>query len=456
MTPLAPKSLYARIVLLVSVVLVVAQVLSMLLLFDERARWFLQSRVNRSTQRIADAVRVLDHQPAAGRAAVAAAFAVPGFEVLVSDRLPSLPPSDGALADVAAQFLDELRLVQAGNDPVTVSLRFDGAPPVPRGIPNPFVVPVPATRLAAALTSHDGAGWYEIRIDLPADARGLPDRVIWEMLIRLGVLLAFLLLVVRWVNRPLSTLAGAADRFGRNLDEPPLPEQGPSEVVRAAQAFNRMQVRLRELVREKGRMLAAVSHDLKTPLTRLRLRAELLPDADLRAKIGRDLDEMESMVAATLDLMRGAVDAEPLQRTDLVALVESLADDYEDTGRSIEVVAGGAMAPVEVRPQALRRAVANLVDNGLKYGARVRVRVGDEADAVTIDVEDEGPGIPGAELERVLEPFYRLEGSRNRETGGSGLGLSIARAIAIEHAGSLVLANREPTGLRATLRLPKR
>jgi signal transduction histidine kinase len=202
-------------------------------------------------------------------------------------------------------------------------------------------------------------------------------------------------------------------------------------------------------------MLTAVSHDLKTPITRLRLRAELMADADLRAKVSRDLDEMESMVTATLDLMRGAAAAEPLQRTDLVALIESLADDYEDTGRPVEVVAA-ELAPVEVRPQALRRAVANLVDNGLKYASGVCVRVVDAGDAVTIEVEDTGPGIPERELDRVLEPFYRLEDSRNRETGGSGLGLSIARAIAIEHAGSLVLANRTPTGLRATLRLPKR
>jgi signal transduction histidine kinase len=275
------------------------------------------------------------------------------------------------------------------------------------------------------------------------------------MLIRLLILLGFLFVVVRWVSRPLSTLAGAADRFGRNLDEPPLAETGPSEVVRASQAFNRMQVRLRELVREKGRMLTAVSHDLKTPITRLRLRAELMKDADLRTKIGRDLDEMESRVTSTLDLMRGAADAEPLQRTDLVALIESLADDYEDTGRAIEVAAP-AVAPVEVRPQALRRAIANLVDNGLKYATNVRIVVRDAPDAVSIDVEDEGPGIPETELERVLEPFYRLEASRNRETGGSGLGLSIARAIAVEHAGSLSLANRSPTGFRATLRLPKR
>lgn len=450
-----PRSLYARIVLLVIGMLLLAQLLSMLILFDERARWFLQSRVNRNSQRIAEAVRVVDAQPADRRVDVAASFASQGFAVEIVVRKPALPHSDPDLADVAAEFLDDLKDARSGDDPVDVALRYAGDPPPRDWWLNPFVVPVPATRLDVALPTRDGGAWFAVHVELAADARGLPDRVLWDMLVRLVVLVGFLLLVVRWISRPLSTLALAADRFGRNLDEPPLPETGPSEVVRAAQAFNRMQVRLRDLVREKGRMLAAVSHDLKTPITRLRLRAELLPDAGLRAKVGRDLDEMESMVSATLDLMRGAANAEPLQRTDVVALVESLADDYEDTGRTIAVEAGRT-APIEVRPQALRRCIANLVDNGLKYATNVAVRIADAGDTVTIDVEDEGPGIPTAELERVLEPFHRLEGSRNRETGGSGLGLSIARAIAIEHAGTLTLSNRVPTGLKASVRLPRR
>jgi signal transduction histidine kinase len=294
-----------------------------------------------------------------------------------------------------------------------------------------------------------------VRVAQPGDARGLPDRVLWDILIRLGVLVVLLLVAVRWIARPLSVLAQAADRLGRNLDEAPIPEDGPSEVRRAAQAFNGMQVRLRGLVREKGRMLAAVSHDLKTPITRLRLRAEMLTDGELRTKIGRDLDEMEAMVSATLDLMRGAAGEEQLQRTDLVALVESLQADYEDMNHAIDVAADD-VRPVEVRPRALRRCLANLVDNGLKYATNVRIAVKDGAQAVTLVVEDDGPGIPAAELDRVFEPFYRVESSRNRETGGSGLGLSIARAIAIEHAGTLSLANRPQGGLRATLVLPRR
>lgn len=451
-----PGGLFARTVLVIVGGLIAAQILSALLLFDERSRWFLQGRIGRSSHRIADAVHVLDAQRPARRSEVAAGFMASGFALSVLDAPPTLPASDPTLLDSAASLASELTRELERQDPARVSVRF-GSNPVPaisRGY-DPFETRIPATVIEAVLRSGDGAHWYRIRFELPADVRGLPDRVLWDMGLQLVFLVLLLLIVVRRMTRPLSVLADAADRLGRNLDEPPIPERGPSEVRRAAQAFNRMQQRLRELLGQKAQMLAAVSHDLKTPITRLRLRAEMLKDSELRTKISRDLDEMESMVTATLDLMRGSGAVEPLARTDLLALIESLQADYEDTGRRVSVAAG-PVAPIELRPQALRRCLSNLIDNGLNYGQRVRILVLDSPSRVIIELDDDGPGIPEADLERVFEPFYRLEGSRNRESGGTGLGLSIARAIAAEHAGSITLANRPEGGLRATLILPRR
>ena len=451
----APRSLFARMVLVVVGGLIVAQVLSTLLLFDERSRWFMQGRINRSSHRIADAIHVLDRLPPALRVQVAEGFVTPEFRLTVQEERPGLPTSSPELADAARNLLGDLTAKLGGRSQIGVAATFteSATPRKPAWYP-PFEISVPETRIDTVVGSHDQVHWYALRWTLPADTRGLPDRVLWDMGLRLAVLLILLLVAVRWVTRPLSVLAQAADRLGRNLDEPPISEQGPVEVRKAAQAFNQMQARLRDLLRQKAQMLAAVSHDLKTPITRLRLRAELLDNAELRNKIGRDLDEMESMVTATLDLMRGSGAVEPLQRTDLLALVESLQSDYEDMGCDIAVEAD-RIAPVELRPQAIRRCLANLIDNGLKYGERVHIRVLDAPDRVQVDVEDEGPGIALDELERVFEPFYRIEASRNRETGGSGLGLSIARAIATEHAGQLALSNLPQRGLRARLTLPR-
>lgn len=453
---LAPRSLFARMVLVVVGGLVVAQVLSTLLLFDERSRWFLQGRISRSSHRIADAIHVLDAVPVAQRRAVASAFDTPEFGLSVLNARPLPPESSESLIEAAHNLAVDLSSKLEGRESVEVAVRFDEALPSATSFWSaPFETRVAATRIEAAIASRDGDQWYLARWNLPADSRGLPDRVLWEIGLRLAFLLLLLLFAVRWVTRPLSVLAQAAGRLGRNLDQPPIPENGPSEVRKAAQAFNQMQMRLRDLVRQKAHLLAAVSHDLKTPITRLRLRAEMLGNGELRDKIGRDLDEMESMVGATLDLMRGSGTVEPLQPTDLLALVESLQADYEDMGHALAVDAN-RVAPVELRPQAIRRCLANLIDNGLKYGGKVSLRVVDDRERVQVHVEDDGPGIDEADLERVFEPFYRIEASRNRETGGSGLGLSIARAIAVEHAGSLCLSNRPEGGLRACLELPRR
>jgi signal transduction histidine kinase len=280
-----------------------------------------------------------------------------------------------------------------------------------------------------------------------------------RLVVSLGVLLISVLLLsflaVRWVTRPLSTLARAADELGKDLNRPPLPERGPLEVRAAAAAFNNMQARLRDYIYERTRILTAVSHDLRTPITRLRLRAELLTDEELKAKLVRDLQEMENMTNATLSFLRGFEDREALQSVDLMALLESLETDCRDMGYDVSLH-GRVARPVPLRPRGLRRLLDNLVTNAVRYGKKAMIGVEDIGSAVVIRVRDAGPGIPAGELEKVFEPYYRLDTARSQESGGTGLGLSIARNIADLHGGKLVLQNHPAGGLEAILTLPIR
>lgn len=269
----------------------------------------------------------------------------------------------------------------------------------------------------------------------------------------LGILLLGLL-VVRLIARPLRELSDAADRVGERGPAVPIPEDGPREVRHAAQAFNRMQARIDRLIADRTQALAAVSHDLRTPIARLRLRAGFLDDLEAARAIDTDLDEMEAMIAATLAYLRGDSETEERRAADLVAMIETLCDAAADAGAPV-TYAGPAQARLLCRPVTLKRAFANLIDNAVKYGGGARVELQDAGDRLVLMVSDEGPGIPDAELEAVFEPFRRLEASRNRGTGGSGLGLTIARQAVEGHGGTLRLSNRQGGGLVARVELPK-
>ena len=267
-------------------------------------------------------------------------------------------------------------------------------------------------------------------------------------------ILVLALIVVRLISRPLRALSDAADRIGGTGPAAPVPEEGPREVRQAAQAFNRMQARIDRLITDRTQALAAVSHDLRTPIARLRLRAGFLDDGEAAQAIDADLDEMEAMIAATLAYLRGESEAEARRPADLVAMVETLCDAATDAGSDV-VFAGPAQARLVCRPITLKRAFANLIDNAVKYGGSAWVELVDREDALVLRVQDNGPGIPETELEAVFEPFRRLEASRNRGTGGSGLGLTIARQAVEQHGGALRLANRPGGGLLAEAVLPR-
>jgi signal transduction histidine kinase len=256
--------------------------------------------------------------------------------------------------------------------------------------------------------------------------------------------------VARFASRPVRQMATAAQALGESLDAPPMAEAGPTEVRQAADAFNTMQTRLRRAMDDKAQVLAAVTHDLQTPLTRLRLRVEKVTDPELKERLLGDLAATQALVKEGLELARSEPSQEPFARLALDSLLRSIADDEDDAGRPV-VFIDGCDCDVMVRPKALRRCVANLIENAVVHGGNARISARVDGEKVFLDIEDDGPGIADADLERVLEPFVRLEDSRSRETGGSGLGLTIAGRLARDNRARLVLRSRKPHGLTATL-----
>ena len=263
---------------------------------------------------------------------------------------------------------------------------------------------------------------------------------------------------VRRLTEPVRVLAAAAEALGRDVNAPPLPENGPTETAVAAVAFNTMAARIRSFVSDRTEMLTAIGHDLRTPITRLKLRAEFIDDDELRCKVLADLDELEMMVSATLAFGRDARANEPVSSVDLVELLRTILDETSDAHPDSAdrlSYCGPPHQTVRVRPVALKRALGNLVANAESYGGSARVTMGPPKDgAISVTIEDDGPGIPPEEIDRVFEPFHRLEQSRNRETGGVGLGLPIARNMLRAHGGDIVLKNRPEGGLKAIVTLP--
>jgi len=301
--------------------------------------------------------------------------------------------------------------------------------------------------------------WLNLRVELPPPRLWHSDTFLISFLLMTVAAAGLTLWAVRRMMRPVRDLAAAADRLGRDVNAPPMPEGGPAEVATAAHAFNTMAERIRRYVADRTQMLAAIGHDLKTPITRLKLRAEFLDDDEQRRKMLADLDEMEAMIVSTLAFARDDSAAEPSVPVDLAALCRTVLDEASDaaTPETAERItyAGPEHLTVSARPVALKRALANLVGNAVAYGGAAQLTLTPPAARLLrIAVADDGPGVPEGELENVFQPFRRLETSRNRETGGTGLGLPIARNIFRAHGGDVVLRNRREGGLEALATLP--
>lgn len=284
-----------------------------------------------------------------------------------------------------------------------------------------------------------------------------PRKSILPLLVQLGLMgLATVVIVgfaVRRVTRPLKELAVSAEKFGRGENGRPLTPSGPDEVRSLTLAFNDMQDRLSRFVKDRTRMLAAISHDLRTPITSLRIRAEFIEDDENREKMIETLEEMAAMTEATLRFTRDEAHAEEPQKADLGAILDSIAGDQQDMGHSCSVSVEDRIL-LSCRPVALKRALRNLIENGIRYGEAVKVTASRENGEAVIRIADKGPGIPEDRLKDVFEPFVRLEESRNEETGGIGLGLAITRSIIHAHGGTITLENGPEGGLTAEVRLP--
>lgn len=465
---MVPRSLFSRLVLVLLAGLFVAQLLSFAMHMHERGEVLAQATGLQSAQRIADIVRLLDPLNPAERLKIVQVLSAPPLAVSLARTPLKGAGSDGDMGMRATMFSAMLKRYLADNRDVVVEVTAAAA-----NMQNPGMGPgkrwhegtgewmppmmrhsaVPGLRFVAQVRLHDGTlATFDTRA--PDSTASWPYRLLLSIAVLLLAVVVVSLIAVRWATRPLKALADAADELGKNINRPPMPETGPVEVARAARAFNTMQTRLAGYIRERTQVLAAMSHDLKTPITRLRLRAELLDDAQLRVKFTSDLQEMESMVAAALDFLRGLENSEAPQPMDIMALLESLQADMQETGGHVEIT-GRTQRPYTARAQALKRCIGNLVENAVKYGQRACVVVDDNDTRLELRIQDEGPGIPAGELEKVFEPFYRVEASRNRDTGGTGLGLAIARSVAELHGGSIVLANRVSGGLEAILTLPR-
>ncbi|HYF22989.1 MAG TPA: ATP-binding protein [Caulobacteraceae bacterium] len=303
---------------------------------------------------------------------------------------------------------------------------------------------------SAALRQPDGR-WLVVEPPNPLLSPWQLRLLTWFMV---GALLTAPLayLLARRLTRPIRTFADAADRLGRDPHAPPLPAEGPAEVRVAVSAFNDMQAKLRRYVEDRTAMVAAIAHDLRTPLMRLRFRIESAPP-EAREKMEADIAQMDGMVSAVLAFVRGDSQGAPRVRLDLRALAQSVVDDLAELGMDATMLSG-AEAATTGDPVGLRRMLTNLVENAVKFGDRARVSLAVEPGWAVLSVEDDGPGVPAAALEQVFEPFHRLETSRSRATGGVGLGLAVARSVARDHGGDIRLQNRPEGGLTATVRLP--
>ena len=410
-----PHSLFGRLLLLMSAGLLVAQLAGSLIQSWDRQRTLGHTVSHELAQRIAAVYRVVDAQTGPQRQPMATLLSTPSLQIHIVDQAPLPTVTAPSMLDDLPGHITEVLGPRA--EVRTTELPRQGR----------F-----AFKLHLRLSSGE---WLRLNGSAPEGVFALP----WNLLFNLGLMLVAVVLLVamaaRSTVRPLTELAKAAHSLSRDLRSPPVPENGPTEVREAAQAFNAMQSRIRSGIEERERFLAAVSHDLKTPLTRMRLRTEMMADPQLRAQLQADTDDMLQLLDGTLDFLRGKAVEELLQRVDLVALVESLVEDYQGLG-TVTLQAPDALQ-WSCRPKALKRALTNLIDNALKYVGQAHVVLSGEPQCVEVRVQDNGPGLPEAELQKVFEPFYRREPSRSRQTGGIGLGLAVVRSVARGHGGDV-------------------
>jgi len=472
-----PDRMATRIAVTVVTAILLTQVISFLLIIGSRVNFLLPLRnLDAVTARIAVPVRALSAIPAADRPALAAQLSTNGVTVTWQPIYQPKGPEDdrfptnmlrGHVHHSLTDIVDVV-LVEA----VDGTQHFDMPPPLP--IPPIFHLHGPPNLHSRLWLRLADQSWVTVEMDDADLIQFNPLHLIIGWTLSLIAILWLSVMVARRMTRPLRNFAEAAEKLGTGQDQALLAETGPEELRDATRAFNIMQLRLKRFIDDRTQMLAAISHDLRTPISRLLLRISNLEDGEERRKMVSDLQLMDHMIGATLDFVRDDTLSEPQQRVDLGSLIESLIDDATTLGGNVQYQ-GPAFVTCACRPLAISRAIGNVIDNAIKYGGNTLVEL-TQADGIIITVSDDGPGIPAAAFDKVFDPFFRLDPARGSTprsanadddqdialetaerpgaSGGSGLGLSIARNIILAHGGEIALANRAEGGLQVRIRLP--
>lgn len=424
-----PRTLASRLSLIFLIGLILAQALSFGAQYYERYESTKNTMLGNLETDVSTSIAILDRLPAEERMSWLQQLERRNYRYLLNEGSPGVAMSDAPIA------MTSIKEAIGKDYPMTFT-----------------DIPGPIKHFQVHLKLADGS---PVTIDVRPSMVPLSP---WLPIVLLGQLALMLIctwLAVRIAIRPLTRLAEAVDTLDPNTHPVLLDEKGPTEVAHAAKAFNAMQARIAAYLKERMQLLAAISHDLQTPITRMKLRAEFMEDCVEKDKLWNDLGEMEHLVREGVAYARSVHGAtEESRRTDLDSFLDSLVFDYQDMGKEVQL-SGKSATVIDTRPHALRRVLVNLTDNALKFAGAAELWVEKQANgSVSVKVMDRGPGIAEAELAKVMEPFYRVENSRNRSTGGTGLGLAIAQQLALAIGGSLTLSNREGGGLCAELKLP--
>ena len=455
-----PKTLTGQTVLVLLIGLSLSHLISMAIYSSDRAEVLTQMGGRDTAHHLANIARMVDQTPKELRTSIVSAIDQKGFNVWLTDESPlthTLTPSANinSLRDYLHSQLN------APEKPILHVRVHNPAPHISehnnwywfthwaQGMSGHRELQV-SLRLGDLKTPEQ---WINFAVDIPQSNSLWSVTSVLSMFAMGGTVVLLSVWAVHRMTVPLRAFARAATRLGKDVDAPPLVESGPKEIREATVAFNEMQDRLKRMIDNRTQMLAAISHDLRTPITLLRLRSELVQDGEERTKMLATLDDMEKMIASTMDFARQDAKAEERRKVDLTALVASICDDMTDAGHRV-TFEEPEKCLYECGTLSLRRAVTNLIDNALKFGGAAHVSMSQAQSMIHIVVEDEGPGIEESMLDDVFQPFFRCEDSRNPATGGTGLGLSVVQSVAHAHGGEIRLSNLQNGGLRAELELP--
>lgn len=444
-----PRSMRGQLVALLLLALAVVQCFSVWMFIEERSNAVLAALAKDGTSRVLAAADRLEAAPEESHTAIIQAAESFDFQLSIDSSALSDAPGAEPLTFLAEHI--QSVLATAAQRPFRLALIEDRTIVPPQAGSNRDEDGDP-NHLAIAVLLRDGR-WLNARID----TGGPPLQWAWQALASMALtgaaVVAVVWLLIGQISRPLQRLADNAERLGRGNAIQPVRGAGPNEVRRLAVTFDDMADRLTRLLAERATMLAALGHDLRSPITAMRLRLELVDDTETRERMANCLDEMQSLVESALAIARGVDTTEPVSQVDLGQMLVLLADELrEDGGKASLSVTGNFV--VQARQASLKRALRNIADNAIRYGGEARITLEGAEDAARISVEDDGPGIPAHERARIFEPFVRLETSRSRDTGGSGLGLAIAKMVIESNGGSLTAEDARNGGARFVVSLP--